>query len=620
MFKAHKWALILTIVLILFISALSTVSAQDSTDMETVNNDTQDNPIPDTQINTDDTSSDDDLQLNTEETQSDGSQNSSADNSSIDSNDQEDTVDHNIYYIDNTNYEEYMDYSFEENSIVYITENLEGLDLFVEAFNVTIAGIDNPTLTNSHIIVYEEGYANIYNLTFVSNDESEFLRDVEFIGNNNTISNVDFIDYRYEPTDEDYRVLFVLGNNTSITNCNFDIKYPTQHRDWRYYGAECKEIVILLRGNNNNVTNCTVNLNESGYYEAPYGMLRGISIYGDNNNVSYCNLTLRGTLYCYAISCRGSYNYISFNDIDVRAIRYSNAITLEGQNAYNLMENNNIYVQTFNQTIDDQELTDVSYGIIITENEYHGYTYYIPDSVTIYNVIRNNYIRGNSTHVYGIEQFGGTYTTIENNTIVVDGYSPMGIGLIGKGANITNNRVIARGLSNESGVSADYIKPETTAISLKDGSDNYIANNYLEVSNGTVMNLRNERRNVITKNTMNVMENIKYILGDSRVNGSVFTDNIIEGNPLYSSLSNDIVSIKKHTYVYGVIVANDDLESYLAAHKQDSNGTIENNNTDSGQKDNSTDYGNNTSRDSNQTNINNTSGTTPTNSSGDITN
>jgi hypothetical protein len=249
--------------------------------METVNNDTQDNPIPDTQINTDDTSSDDDLQLNTEETQSDGSQNSSADNSSIDSNDQEDTVDHNIYYIDNTNYEEYMDYSFEENSIVYITENLEGLDLFVEAFNVTIAGIDNPTLTNSHIIVYEEGYANIYNLTFVSNDESEFLRDVEFIGNNNTISNVDFIDYRYEPTDEDYRVLFVLGNNTSITNCNFDIKYPTQHRDWRYYGAECKEIVILLRGNNNNVTNCTVNLNESGYYEAPYGMLRGISIYGD---------------------------------------------------------------------------------------------------------------------------------------------------------------------------------------------------------------------------------------------------------------------------------------------------------------------------------------------------
>ena len=112
-----------------------------------------------------------------------------------------------------------------------------------------------------------------------------------------------------------------------------------------------------------------------------------------------------------------------------------------------------------------------------------------------------------------------------------------------------------------SGVSADYIKPETTAISLKDGSDNYVANNYLETHNGTNINIRNERRNLITKNTMNVLGNVRYVMGDRKVNGSVFTDNVIEGNPLYSSLNNELVYVKGHTYVDGVIVANDELDT-----------------------------------------------------------
>ncbi|MDO5826545.1 MAG: hypothetical protein Q4Q22_09195, partial [Methanosphaera sp.] len=546
---------------------------------------------------------------------------SNEDGNHITNSDNEDnTMDNNIYYIDLSNYEEYMDYSFEENSIVYITEDIEGLDLFVEQFNVTITGINNPTLKNSRIYVYEEGYSNISNLKFVSDDNSEFLRVINFVGDNNSISNVEFVDYRYEPTDEEYREIFVLGNNTSITNCSFDIRYPSQHRDWRYYGEDCKEIVVLLRGNNNNITNCSISVNESGYYEAPYGMLRGISIYGNNSNASYNKLYLQGTLYCYAISCRGSYNYISYNDIDVVSIRYANGITLEGENAYNIMENNVINLQTFNETIDGRDLVDVSYGIIITENEYHGYTYYIPDSHTIYNVIRNNYIKGNSSHVYGIEQFGGTYTTIENNTIIVEGYTPMGIGLIGKGATITNNYIVARGRTNESGTSADYIKPETTAISLKDGSDNIVANNHLETYNGTSINLRNERRNMITKNEMTVLGNIRYVMGDSKVDGSVFTDNVIEGNPLYSSLNDELVFVKKHTYVDGVIVANSDLESYLATHKQDSNATVQKNDTESGKNENSTDYGNNTSSYSNQTDTNDQPNDNPTDSSTDSTN
>lgn len=635
MFKAHKWALILTILIILFISTLSSVSAQDNSTNDTISKDIDYDHFLKNQVKNQndltikvesesfnkadmDTSSNnrnlksDADPSNDVENQGDDENPSNypEDNQNIDSTN-DNTMDILKYYLDNSNYEEYMDYSFEENAIVYITEDIEGLDLFVEANNVTITGINNPTLKNSHITAYEEGYANISNMTFVSDDESEFERVIVFIGNNNSVSNVEFIDARYQPTEEEYRQIYVIGNNTSITNCNFDVRYPSQHRDWRFYGDENKENVVLLMGNNNNVTNCSINLIESGYYEAPYGMIRGISLYGNNNNVSNNTLYLQGTLYCYAISCRGSYNYISYNNIDVVSIRYANGITLEGQNAYNLVENNVISLQTSNKTIDDMELVDVSYGIILTENEYHGYTYYIPNSVTIYNVIRNNYIRGNSSHVYGIEQFGGTYTTIENNTIIVEGNTPMGIGLIGKGANITNNHIVAIGKTNVSGVSADYIKPETTAISLKDGSDNYVANNYLETHNGTNINIRNERRNLITKNTMNVLGNVRYVMGDRKVNGSVFTDNVIEGNPLYSSLNNELVYVKGHTYVDGVIVANDELDTYLATHKQDSNGTQARNDSESGQKENSTDYGNNTSADNNQTSTDTQSDSNP---------
>ena len=625
MFKAHKWALILTILIILFISTLSSVSAQDNSTNDTISKDIDYDHFLKNQVkNQNDLTikvesesfnkADMDTSSNNRNLKSDADPSNDVENQGDDENPNnypednqntdstnDNTMDILKYYLDNSNYEEYMDYSFEENAIVYITEDIEGLDLFVEANNVTITGINNPTLKNSHITAYEEGYANISNMTFVSDDESEFERVIVFIGNNNSVSNVEFIDARYQPTEEEYRQIYVIGNNTSITNCNFDVRYPSQHRDWRFYGDENKENVVLLMGNNNNVTNCSINLIESGYYEAPYGMIRGISLYGNNNNVSNNTLYLQGTLYCYAISCRGSYNYISYNNIDVVSIRYANGITLEGQNAYNLLENNVISLQTSNKTIDDMELVDVSYGIILTENEYHGYTYYIPNSVTIYNVIRNNYIRGNSSHVYGIEQFGGTYTTIENNTIIVEGNTPMGIGLIGKGANITNNHIVAIGKTNVSGVSADYIKPETTAISLKDGSDNYVANNYLETHNGTNINIRNERRNLITKNTMNVLGNVRYVMGDRKVNGSVFTDNVIEGNPLYSSLNNELVYVKGHTYVDGVIVANDELDTYLATHKQDSNGTQARNDSESGQKENSTDYGNNTSADNNQT-------------------
>ena len=635
MFKAHKWALILTILIILFISTLSSVSAQENSTNDTISKDIDYDHFLKNQVNNQDdlttkvesesfNKADMDTSSNNRNLKSDidpsnddenqgddeNPSNYPEDNQNIDSTN-DNTMDILKYYLDNSNYEEYMDYSFEENAIVYITEDIEGLDLFVEANNVTITGINNPTLKNSHITAYEEGYANISNMTFVSDDESEFERVIVFIGNNNSVSNVEFIDARYQPTEEEYRQIYVIGNNTSITNCNFDVRYPSQHRDWRFYGDENKENVVLLMGNNNNVTNCSINLIESGYYEAPYGMIRGISLYGNNNNVSNNTLYLQGTLYCYAISCRGSYNYISYNNIDVVSIRYANGITLEGQNAYNLVENNVISLQTSNKTIDDMELVDVSYGIILTENEYHGYTYYIPNSVTIYNVIRNNYIRGNSSHVYGIEQFGGTYTTIENNTIIVEGNTPMGIGLIGKGANITNNHIVAIGKTNVSGVSADYIKPETTAISLKDGSDNYVANNYLETHNGTNINIRNERRNLITKNTMNVMGNVRYVMGDRKVNGSVFTDNVIEGNPLYSSLNNELVYVKGHTYVDGVIVANDELDTYLATHKQDSNGTQAINDSESGQKENSTDYGNNTSADNNQTSTDTQSDSNP---------
>lgn len=630
MFKAHKWALILIILIILFISALSTVSAQDNSNNTTIskdidhnyflknqvdgqNDDSSTNVESDSSIESYQANSLNDKNIKREDTSTDDSalENNDDDSQAIESNDDDNDMDIIKYYLDSSNYEEYMDYSFEENSIVYITEDLEGLDLYVEAYNVTITGIDYPTLKNSRITAYEEGYANIKNLKFISDDESEFDRVIVFIGNNNSVSNVDFVDARYQPTDEEYRQIYVLGNNTSITNCNFDVKYPSQHRDWQFYGDENKENVVIIMGNNNNVTNCSINLIESGYYEAPYGMLRGISLYGNNNNVSNNTLYLQGTLYCYAISCRGSYNYISYNNIDVVSIRYANGITLEGQNAYNLIENNVISLQTFNETIDDMNLVDVSYGIILTENEYRGYTYYIPNSVTIYNVMRNNYIRGNSSHVYGIEQFGGTYTTIENNTIIVEGNTPMGIGLIGKGANITNNYIVARGRTNESGTSADYIKPETTAISLKDGSDNYVANNYLETHNGTNLNIRNERRNLITKNTMNVIGNIRYVMGDKKVNGSVFTDNVIEGNPLYSSLNNELVYVKGHTYVDGVIVANDELDTYLATHKQDSNGTETRNDSEGGQKENSTDYGNNTSDDNNQTSTDDQSSNNP---------
>lgn len=446
-----------------------------------------------------------------------------------DSEDEE--IDDSNIYLTESNYEDYEDYEYEDNTNIIFMDSLENIYLELFNNNITVTGIEGVILRNSHLEIGGNDIV-IANLTFESDDDSEFTQTILINGDNNRVDNVTFTDYRDTITDEYYRAVNVYGDNNIIINSAFNTTYPSMKINWdEGYTVECKSETLVTHGNNNTVANNSFLVYEGESKEYPYGTIYAMSIYGDNNTVDLNQILMNGTIYLYAIKLFNDNNIVTNNMMIVDSIRYANGISIENDANNNTLRNNTIIINTQDTQIDDENLTDAAYGIIITEYAYTGGTYGKNESKTSHNDLDGNTILGHSTHMYAIETFGGTKSTIRNNNIKVSGYSALGVATVGSGSTITNNKIEVSGVTNATQGSPDYLRPQTAGVYTYQGHDNVISGNEITSSHGAAIKTENEGNSVISNNMLTVNDNDVAINivnnnGETKVDGNTLSNSI----------------------------------------------------------------------------------------------
>ena len=342
-------------------------------------------------------------------------------------------------YLTKSNYQNYDGSQFKDNSNIIINETLEDYYLEITNKNITITG-NNTSLINSQIVLYDDANIILSNLTLISDDNTMYPENIIIESNGNILENLLFIDYKNRITDDYYRTILVYGDNNIIENCIFDVIYPSMSIDWVTTTAEARAEPIVIHGNNNTLKRNIIHVKEAENKQYPFGTIFGVSIRGNNNTVDLNEIVLDGTIYMYGLRIYKNNNLITNNYIEVTSIRYANGISIEGRSSNNTLRNNTIILKTENTTIDNSGIIDVSYGIIITEYAYYGGIYNGEKSKTSNNIIDSNTIAASSTHVYGIETFGGTNSVISNNDINVTGLSAIGIASIGSNTQINTTK------------------------------------------------------------------------------------------------------------------------------------------------------------------------------------
>lgn len=449
--------------------------------------------------------------------------------------------------INQNNKDEYQYYEFEENSQIIINGTVNDLYMELTKPNISITGINNPKLINSIINVYDDGCIHLSNISFENDDECESTIDIYIETDNNILENLTFNEYREQIRDDLYRIIEVTGNNNTIRTSQFTVTYPAMHREWMYYGDDCKGDVISVHGDNNIIEDNYFEVYEGQPKEYPFGLTRTLSIYGNKNIINRNDIYMNGTLYLYAITIFYHENVITNNYMEVHSIRYASGIAINGESSYNIIKNNTIILTTQNESKELFGLVDAAYAIVLTENAYHGGSYNIINSKMEGNVIEDNNIMGYSNHMYGFEQFGGKDTVIRNNNIDIEGSAPMGIAVIGSDTQIEGNSINVRGYTNQSEDSLDYLKPQTTGIYLFYGNDATIIGNQITTDNGTAIRTLLESSTIIADNYMQVDNNIVTIdiqnpRGFTDIIGNIIADlenQIINGKNIYMEDNHD---------------------------------------------------------------------------------
>ncbi|RAP43766.1 MAG: hypothetical protein BZ135_09040 [Methanosphaera sp. rholeuAM6] len=431
----------------------------------------------------------------------------------------ESTPDDTIY-ITQANKKNYKDYDYPENTNIIVNESLDNFEFYICNKNITITGKNDAVLSNSHIEVYDYGTVHISNLTFKTNDTSKSAQVIYLETDNNTLENLTFIENRNALKEKDfYCSINLYGDNNSIVNCSFDITQPSKTINWDTFSAECNCESIRIHGDHNLIKDNYMTITENTNKEYPFGTIFGISVRGSYNNIDNNTVLMEGTLYLYGIRIYYSSNNVTNNYIEVHSIRYANGIAIEspqsGSTSDNYVKNNTVIVTTSNDTIpgepEDMQgkpVADAAYGIMITEYRYvGGGTYTGERSNTAGNIIEDNNIMGYSTHMYAIELFGGSNTTINKNKIYAEGYSALGIAGGAAGTKITNNEMVVIGQTNATLPSADYYRPQTSGVYLQYGTGTEISGNTITTDFGPAVKTNGEVGTLITNNTMEVTHN-----------------------------------------------------------------------------------------------------------------
>ncbi len=376
-------------------------------------------------------------------------------------------------------------------------------------------------------------------------------------GSNNKIINSVFNVTIEDAPDSITNVLNVInlaGANNSLINSTIDLTLPAYGINWET--ASVPPLTPLAIGSNAVIdnNNITYHVNQNLGSVADYATSE-ILLAGGNNTITNNNFHFTGDKYVYGFFfSSSSNNNISNNNFTVNGTQYANAIYIHSNCCNNTIANNNINITCGNLTYDitrtGNTAESVAYPIAIEDNAYTGGMYTEGKGNTVGNKIINNTVTGTGYSVYGVEQYGGDNSTIENNTIDITAHTAMGMAITGVNTLIQGNKISIIGETNETLQSADYFKPRTVGIYNQYGKNASVINNTITAINGpgitfSTSNIDSVAINntVKTNNTYSVILdtvtdtnvtnntlNAKELLGDASVQYDSSSNNIVKDN------------------------------------------------------------------------------------------
>ncbi|WP_455644847.1 beta strand repeat-containing protein [Methanosphaera sp.] len=427
--------------------------------------------------------------------------------------------------------EEYMDYLLKSS----LTSTLSNCTIVSD---YTLKNIELNLKAKSHLVnttIYYSSYEYVYGKC-ITLKENSTIENCTIVFENNydtagrEITSLILFDrtgttnYANSPTG-------AIINSTIIANMT------TSNIDWGNGKSTPDMVPITINFRNSSIINSTINITiedttEGHFYPSCYG----ISVNSDNNTITGNNIIINniaGSGWLYGVYLTSSNNIVSNNNLAINGTNYTNAIYFDFTNYSNNTVSNNVLnlsvgMAGYGEGTDNE---NVGYGIVFTDRAYMGGTYTEGTGNVVNNSVINNTIYGTGYSIYGIEQFGGDYTTIANNTILLDATTPTGIGVIGVKTNITGNKITVNGKDNGTYPTADYIKGQTTGIYTYSGNDNSITENTINSANNAGIIVQDNKNTIVSYNTVQSLNNT-YAVAVSGGSGHNVTFNTLAAKEL----------------------------------------------------------------------------------------
>ena len=435
----------------------------------------------------------------------------------------------NIHTINSESYSTYftngvLNNAAQDGDVILINDTFEGSS-FIFDKSINLTSTQNGILRNC-IITFNSNadYSNVTNLNIVNIDDDANDGINVYSATNMTIEdNIIYIDSNNTAkgiTLNNADGTIIYNNDITVNAYTNEVTYYYEDNYANPAGTVETAGIGVYNSSYTNVESNTVTMTSTGYHPQR-GTLVGIAVQGNivtkssqslypvevNYNTIKNNIVnLDGNLYAYGITL----HYFARNNIII-----NNTITADSSTKFYVCGIQASYLVQYNQIYNNKiNLTALNFTYGINSQGlpgYNGHNYY-----------NNNSINLSSIYTRGIESFNGYYDNITYNVILVDGDYSNGIGLGGTyGNNITFNVINSTGTIFTIDTStADDIPFKTDGI--------YVNSSHYYDNNG------NLQTNLSIKN--NIHHN--YIL----TNGEYAIDLYGQNNPIYYNYINSAIN------------------------------------------------------------------------------
>ncbi|RAP52383.1 MAG: hypothetical protein BZ133_01175 [Methanosphaera sp. SHI613] len=386
-----------------------------------------------------------------------------------------------------------------------------------DAFLVSGEILDKEFYINNAKVIfkdYEENHGVLVNPKFIATDNGHIVLDgLEIFANDEYLENIIYLDTSgnqinnttiTQVTDgEKAHSVIIKADNNTITNSRFELSGPSMIVDYEHTPNLAPIVNVVVYSSNNIIRNNSFSIKATT--SSDFGTVEALTFQNDfaditNNTIEDNTIIGNGTDYIYGINFGGRVydSIVKNNTINITSLKYVDGIQFMMSPA----SNNKIIENKINITAGEDD-GYVAYGIVLSS--WGGETFEN-------NTINSNNIILRANQVYGIEVFSNVAsstpavinTTIVNNTITANAVFASGIAIMGTTFNITSNHLDIEGQTNETGDSADYIKPTTAGIILQKVTDSTVYDNFIGVGYGPTNKI------IQNSNNITIEENILY--------------------------------------------------------------------------------------------------------------